>query len=92
MKINTLTDEINSRLKIKSTKGFKFGNSKVQFSTSGLGLYHDVLGFISFDKDSYGVAIPYIPQGGRRVLKDILNDGGLTSYSNMQFAKPIWRD
>ena len=89
MKITNLTEEINSSLKIKSTKGFRFGNNKIQFETSGLSLYHPVLGFVSFSKDKYGLNIPYIPQGGRKALKSILESGGLLNYDNVEFVKPL---
>ena len=89
MEIKNLTQEINSSLIIKSTKGFKFGNNKIQFEIQGFGLYHPVLGFVSFDTDKYGINIPYIPCGGRKALKSILNDGGLINYDSVKFAKPI---
>lgn len=89
MELINLTQEINSQLRIKSTKGFRFGNDKVQFETSGLSLYHSTLGFISFSKDKYGINLPYIPQGGRKALKKILDDGGLLNYENVEFSKPL---
>ena len=89
MIIKTLTQEINSNLKIKSTKGFKFGNDKFQFEMSGLGLYHPVLGFVSFSKDEYGFDVPYIPRGGRKTLLSILNKGGLVDADTVNFVKPI---
>lgn len=89
MRITNLTEEINSRLIIKSTKGMRFGNDKIQFESSGLSLYHPVLGFVSFGKDKYGINIPYVPVGGRKALNQILSDGGLTDYANAQWAKPI---
>lgn len=89
MRIDNLTKEINSQLVIKSTKGMRFGNEKIQFESSGLGLYHPVLGFVSFDKDKYGINIPYVPTGGRKALNQILAHGGLTSYDNAKWAKPI---
>lgn len=89
MKMENLTQEINSSLVIKSTKGFKFGNNKIQFETKGLGLYHPVLGFVSFSKDKYGINQPYIPQGGRKALQSVLDKGGLLEYDSVNFAKPI---
>ena len=90
MKNKTLTKEINSQLKIKSVKGFNFGNNKIQFTaTGGLGLYHPTLGFVSFSKDKYGISVPYTPRGGRKALKEILDNGGLIKNNTIEFAKPL---
>lgn len=84
-----MNKEIISELKIKSIKGLKFGNKKVQCESSGLSLYHPELGFLSFNIDPvFGINMPYVPSGGRKVLQSIINQGGLTNYDNVAWVKP----
>lgn len=81
---------MNNELKIKSLKGLRFGNSKIQYERKGFALYHPDLGFLSFgEKDKYGFYKIYSPEGGRKVLEKIISEGGLTDYNNIVWVKPI---
>ena len=82
--------KVMNELKIKSVKGFKFGNDKIQIETSGLALYHDRYGFISLnsiDKKT-NIKIPYI--NTRNVLKELLNVRlNLNNSEQVQWIKPL---
>ena len=76
-------------LKIKSTKGYKFVKDNVLMEClGGLGLFSPSKGFVSFDTDKYGIKIPYTPLGGRKALKEIINDLN-KKIDTLEFAKPI---
>jgi len=56
--------------KIKSVKGFLFKTSKGNLSFTGLSLYDENLGFVTFDGDD---GKPYTPCGGKKALLSIIN-------------------
>jgi len=86
-------EEITNQLKIKSVKGLKFGNNKAYCMPNGLALYHSKLGFICLGNinKEFNISIPYIPCGGRKALKEILEAGGLLTYDSNEvtWIKPL---
>ena len=77
------------QLKIVSLKGKKFKgeNNIICELTGGYGLYNDQLGYVSFiaANERNGVKTPY--QNKRKVIQSILDQGGLTSYKNVEWLK-----
>ena len=82
--------KIMRELKIKSVKGYRFGNSVIQTETTGLALYHEKYGFLSFnsvDKKS-GIKMPYI--NTRKVLKELLTMRlNINNPNEFQWVKPV---
>lgn len=74
---------------ITSVKGVRFGNNKIQCETKGAALYHPNYGYLSFGNniDENGIELPYIPAGGRKVLKEI-KASGLLDYKCIRWIKP----
>lgn len=84
-----INEQLFKECKIKSVKGFRFGNKLIQCEMAGLALHHPLYGFVSFgsvDKQ-YNIELPYTPKGGRSVLKDLIASG-LTDYSGIKWIKP----
>jgi hypothetical protein len=63
--------------KIKSVKGYVFGNKNLSAYT-GLGLYNEKLGFVTFDNEN-----PYTPIGGRETLNHLLENGFVGENSHV---------
>ena len=69
-------------MKIKSVKNLKFKDSFGIYTTSGLALYEDGKGFVTMDGET-----PYIPQGGRKALQSILDNGGFEG--DVKYIRPV---
>ena len=84
-------EEITSKLQIKNINGLKFGNNKAYCMPKGYALYHAELGFIGLGNrnEEYNIDLPYLPCGGRRALKEIIQAGGLTNYNEVIWIKPL---
>ena len=68
---------------IKSVKNHKFTDSFGTYSIDGgLALYEDGKGFVSLD----GGKTPWIPQGGRKALKSVLESG---FCGPVDYIKPV---
>ncbi len=79
-------------LKIERLKDAKFGNAHMYASVSGYALLDTERGgywAFSCDRDRYGILTPYIPLGGKRALKSILDHGGFLNYGGMEIVKPF---
>ena len=48
--------------------------------------FKDERGYVGFKDSPY---VPYFPQGGKKALECILNDGGFTSECDLVFIQPI---
>ena len=91
------TAEMNSKLQILELGRFKFSEQILELSRyhykrkiciykwSGCALFIEGLGFLKF-KDSKYI---YSPRGGRKALKDIISQGGMINYDNIEFVQPI---
>lgn len=76
--------EINAGLKIVKLKGEKFATEGGYYKPEGHTLKHDKLGYFSFDTE-----YPYIPSGGRKALKAILEAGGLLNFDSCRWLQPL---
>jgi len=78
------TQQINEGLQIVKLNGQKFPTKGGYYKPDGHTLFHPELGYFSFDSD-----YPYIPSGGRKALKSILEAGGMTDYDNCNWLQTI---
>lgn len=76
--------EINSKLKIVKLGSQKFQTEGGYYKPEGHAIYHPELGYFSFDTD-----YPYIPAGGRKALKSILDAGGFLNFDECRWLQPI---
>jgi hypothetical protein len=76
--------EINAGLKIVKLKDQKFKTEGGYYKPDGYALKHSTLGYFSFDTE-----YPYIPSGGRKALKAILEAGGLLNFDNVNWLQPL---
>lgn len=82
------TLEINNGLKIEKLSGQKF---RARFGGGyyvpvGHCLHHEKLGYLGFKDSPF---TPYIPCGGKQALERILKDGGMVSFDQIQWIRPI---
>jgi hypothetical protein len=56
---------------------------------SGYALQDPKKGFIAFESDG---GMPYIPKGGKKALKSILDAGGFVNFDGMRYIQPIKGD
>ena len=78
-------------MEIKRLKNAKFGNKAIAKLVTGYALYEEGKGYIAFSsaRDKYGILIPYIPCGGKKVLQAILNAGGFVSFEGMEYIQEM---
>ena len=80
-------------LEIKRITNLKFGTSKAYLKGNGFALHHKDLGYLSFKSSNdglkYGVKYPYSPQGGKKALQSILENGGFTNYDSVEWIQPM---
>lgn len=86
--INRTADTIalNERLQIVRLDNYEFITPKGRATVRGWGLLIPGMGFVKFKCD----AVPYAPNGGKRALQSIINDGGFVSYDDLEFINPIF--
>lgn len=86
---NIMIEDFNKRLQVKSVKGLKFRISDkiVCELHKGYGFYIEGKGFVRFDNDK--LPIPYTPAGGRKTVKEVIEQGGFLTYNGMSFVNPI---
>ena len=72
----------NKQLRIKRIKDVKFYTADGYYLITDWVLIHDTLGYISDD----GV-VPYLPQGGKRALKSIIEGGGYLNTDGLHFIE-----
>ena len=82
------TLEINENLKIVNVKDklFKCLGGYTQI-TKGFAFHVAGLGYLAFKGD--GIDTPYIPCGGKKALREILEAGGLTNYDNVVWIQAL---
>lgn len=81
------TIEINNALKIvKLTGDVKFlsKDKKGYYLPTGYCFLHPQKGYFAFERDE----TPYIPVGGRKALKSIMQDGGFIDFDTVVWLKP----
>jgi hypothetical protein len=78
------TAKINSELKIIKLGTQKFKAEGGYYKPNGYAICHPELGYFSFEED-----YPYIPVGGRKTLKSILDAGGFTDFNSSYWIQPI---
>lgn len=75
---------------IKKLKNAEFTNAAGNIAriANGYALYEEGKGWIAFsyDRDRYGILIPYIPCGGRKALQAILDAGGFVTMDGMEYV------
>lgn len=81
----------NVKYNAVSLKGLKFKNSEglVCEIQNHFGLFVEGKGFVSFiDNDKKElVKLPYATK--KKVINEIINNGGLINFSNVEFLNPI---
>lgn len=84
------TIEINSALKVVKLDRQKFKVSCGYVIKRGFALHHPSLGYFCFnDKDKDGHILPYTPMGGKKVLCEILDEGGFLHFDNCVWVKEM---
>jgi len=80
-----------ANMKIVKLTNKKFGTRFISRPVSGYALYEEGKGYIAFssDRDGFGILIPYIPRGGKKVLQSILDDGGFISLDGMEYVTAL---
>jgi anaerobic glycerol-3-phosphate dehydrogenase len=81
------TQQINSELKIIKLGTQKFKTALGYYQPTGYALKHPELGYFSFEEDKKDY--PYSPVGGRKVLKSILEAGGLLNFDNAKWLQEM---
>ena len=81
------TIEANNTLKIVKLTGnarFLSKDKKGYYIPSGYCFLHPEKGYFAFSGDE----TPYIPVGGRKALKSIMQDGGFIDFDTAVWLKP----
>ena len=75
-------------MQITKIKDERFYNPPIGGYTQPKGMYclKDNRGFIAFKTSPY---TPYMPQGGKKALQIILDDGGFIDESEICFIQPM---
>lgn len=78
-------------MEIKRIKDARFGSHKLYRKATGWCFYVAGKGYVAFSdsRDKYGILTPYIPAGGKETLKDILLQGGFTSFEGIEFVNEL---
>jgi len=71
--------KLNPKLEIKRIKNKSFGNSDV----NGYAFFIKGKGYLSYNGKT-----PYMPIGGEKALKEIIDGGGFLNYKDMKFLNP----
>lgn len=80
--------EINSKLEIVKLKGdVKFKHPLGYAIPTGFCFKHPEKGYLAFEADKQ--CIPYIPIGGKRALKKILETGGFWTFEGIKWIQPM---
>ena len=76
-------------MQIVRLKDKEFGGKRIWRSVTGYALYEEGKGYIafSFDRDRYGILVPYMPRGGKKALQSILDAGGFISFEGMEYVQ-----
>ena len=79
------TTKIYEGLKLVKLKGQKFKGNMGYYEPNNHCLYHPQLGYLAFK----GSQVPYSPQGGRKLLKQMLEGRGFSSFDGMVWLQPM---
>lgn len=80
---------INSELKIVKIDDLKFKARFGYTMQKGWAFKHPEYGFYTMCDPSKDKISPYVPQGGKKALEEILRAGGITHFENSNFVKPL---
>ncbi|XEC97035.1 hypothetical protein AB6A23_11120 [Paenibacillus tarimensis] len=78
------TVEINSKLQIVKLSGQRFKVEGGYSIPKGYAFFHPELGYFAFDGE-----LPYRPRGGKQVLQEILDTGGLLDFAGCKWIKEM---
>jgi hypothetical protein len=81
------TIELNARLQIVRLDELTFNTPNGRANVRGYGFRIAGLGYVRFNADAAG--IPYSPNGGKRALQSIIDDGGFTDYNDITFVNAL---
>ena len=73
---------INNGFEIVKLNSQKFILGDGYHVVTGYCLKHKELGYLAFN-----TPYPYVPQGGKKALQDILNGGGFSSFDGITFIQ-----